>query len=187
MPELTDQQLIKKYFQGEVKSLDLLVKKYLKTVYNFVFCYVKNEAEAEDLTQETFVKVWLNFKKFDQARSFKNWLLTIAQNSALDYLKKKKALPFSQFERENGNNPLIEGLVDEAPLISQLLQNRDKFDWLAGSLPKLSEKSRQIINLHHDKELTFREIADQLDEPIDTVKSRYRRALIDLRDIFEKS
>jgi RNA polymerase sigma-70 factor (ECF subfamily) len=144
-------------------------------------------AEAEDLTQETFVKVWRNLDKFDQTRSFRNWLLTIAQNTSLDYLKKKKSVPFSQFETENGDNQLIDGLADKTPLVSQVLENRDKIDWLVGSLPELSEKSRQIINLHHDKELTFREIAEQLDEPINTVKSRYRRALIDLKNIFENS
>ncbi len=183
--ELNDQQVIKKYLRGDNKSLDVLVKKYLKIVYNFSFRYVTGEAEAEDLTQETFIRVWRNLNKFDTERNFKTWLLAIAQNVCLDYLKKKKAVPFSRFEGDNGDNLLFETLADEAPLVSELLENKDKTSWLAVALAKLSEKSRQVITLHHKEELTFKEIAEKLDEPIDTVKSRYRRALIDLRKVIE--
>ena len=92
-----EQKLIADYFSGDTKSLDLLIAKYLDVVYRLVFCYVKNAADADDLTQEVFVKVWRHLKSFETGKSFKNWVLAIAKNTALDFLKKKKDLPLAAF------------------------------------------------------------------------------------------
>ncbi len=94
MSMLTDEQLIKNYLIGDNKALELLIKRYLTPIYNFVLRYVKNTSEAEDVTQEVFVKVWKNLKKFNDNYKFKSWLYTIAKNTSLDYLKKKKKNEF---------------------------------------------------------------------------------------------
>ncbi|MBI4159946.1 sigma-70 family RNA polymerase sigma factor [Candidatus Wolfebacteria bacterium] len=74
---------------GEV-SLELLIRRYLKPIYGFTYRYVGAGQDTEDVTQETFVKVWRNLKKFDQNKSFKTWIFSIAKNTAIDFLKKKK-------------------------------------------------------------------------------------------------
>ncbi|MFA6919366.1 MAG: sigma-70 family RNA polymerase sigma factor, partial [Patescibacteria group bacterium] len=97
MSEYLDEQLVQQYLSGDEKSLEVLIQKYLKPIYNFVYRYVGDMANAEDLTQEVFVKVWKNIKKFDRKKSFKTWIFCIAKNTAFDYLRKKKSIPLSNF------------------------------------------------------------------------------------------
>jgi len=92
MIETNDSQLVQKYLSGDEESLKLLIRNYLKPVFSFVYHFVNNPAEAEDIAQDVFVKMWKNLKKFDQQKKFKTWLFAIAKNTALDYLKKKKFL-----------------------------------------------------------------------------------------------
>ena len=73
-------------------EIEELVKTNLKPVFNFLNRLVKNIQVAEDLTQETFIKAWKNLKSYDQKRSFKTWIFTIAKNTAFDYFKKKKTI-----------------------------------------------------------------------------------------------
>ncbi len=186
MKNYSDQQLIAAYFQGNEKSLEVLIKQYLKPIYSFVFRYVGNFQDAEDITQEVFVKVWRNLKKFDQNRSFKTWIFSIAKNASIDWLRKKKTVPFSSFENEEGKNKLIETLADPAPLPSELLERADIAQILTSAMEKLSPKYRMILFLHCNDHFTFREIAEVLEESIDTVKSRYRRALIILKKLLSE-
>jgi len=94
MPEISDKKLIKQYLHGDEKSLGFLIKRYLKPIYNFVYRYVSEAASAEDITQETFVKVWKNLNKFDQRKHFKTWIFCLAKNTAIDFLRKKKEIHF---------------------------------------------------------------------------------------------
>ena len=89
---ITDEQLVAQYLKGDEKSLELLIQKYLNPIYSFVLQYTKERDEAEDLTQEVFVKVWKNINKFKSEYKFKTWLFTIAKNTSLDFLKKKKVV-----------------------------------------------------------------------------------------------
>ncbi len=183
MKNFTDEQLVKNYLRGNEKSLEELVRRYLPLIYNFSRRYSGDPDNASDITQEVFVKIWKNLKKpalslskgFDSKKgNFRVWLFTIAKNTALDWLKKKNALPLSLLnENEKGEN-LAENFVDEIYKKS-LLNN------LQLAIDKLPPKYSSIINLYHTKGLNFREIADFLKEPINTVKSRYRRGLIFLK------
>ncbi len=94
----SDQKLIANYLAGDEKSLEILINRYLRPIYSFVYRHVGNGEVAEDITQEVFVKVWRNLKKFDQNKSFKTWIFTIAKNTSFDFFKKKKAIPFSELE-----------------------------------------------------------------------------------------
>ncbi|MCX6813734.1 MAG: sigma-70 family RNA polymerase sigma factor [Candidatus Azambacteria bacterium] len=95
MKNFTDEQLVKNYFKGDEKSLEELIRRYLPLIYNFSRRYAGDPDNAADITQEVFVKVWKNLKKFNTSKNFRVWLFTIAKNTALDWLKKKNALPFS--------------------------------------------------------------------------------------------
>jgi len=175
-----DQQLIKDYFKGDDESLEFLIKRYLKPIHGFIYRIVGDLAEAEELTQEVFVRVWRHLKKFDQDRSFKTWLYAIAKNAAFDFLRKKKAVPFSAFEDEAGDNPLLDQLADE------IVARQDLSALLSSAMKKLSPKSRALLSLYYLEHFTLQEIADSLDESINTIKSRHRRALIALRKILTK-
>jgi len=175
---LTDENLIRQYLDGDSHALDILIERYLKPIYSFVYKNVGDQPQAEDITQEVFVKVWKNIRKFDQKKSFKPWIFQIARNTSIDYLRKKKSIPFSRFENEKGQNMLINNII-EKPL--NLLENLSDKNTVAAALQGLTEKEQKIINLRHIEGLSFKEIAEVFRESVNTVKSRYRRTLLILR------
>ncbi len=173
----SDRELIATYLEGDRQALDVLVARYFRQIYGFAAHWAGNATDAEDITQETFVKAWRNLKKFDQERNFKTWLLAIAKNTALDFIKKKKPLPFSAFENDAGDNTLMETLADAAPLPHEMLERKEMGGIVKDTLKKLSPKQRLGLALRYTDDLTFRVIAERLAEPLHTVKSRNRRAL----------
>lgn len=180
----SDQQLIASYQVGDEVALEILIKRYLGLVYNLVYRYVNSGSDAEDITQEVFIKVWKNLPKFDQHKNFKIWLTVIARHTALDWLKKKKLLLFSSLEDENGHS-LIEDMVSSDLLSApnELYDQEQRRARLSAAVNHLATKYRLVLFLHYNGHLTFQEIAEVLGEPLDTVKSRNRRALIKLREL----
>jgi len=183
MTELNDEELISGYLAGDKKSLEILIGRYLKPIYNFVYYYIGDVPSAEDVTQDVFVRVWRKIKKFDEHKNFKTWIFSIAKNAALDFLKKKKAVPFSELENEEGESTITETVADPAPLPDELFARVDLSKLISGALAELSPIDRSVLLLHHYNQFTFEEAAETLGEPLNTVKSRYRRALIKLRKI----
>lgn len=183
MKNNSDQILVKKYLQGDKQSLELLINQYLKPIYSFVYRYVGNEQEAEDITQEVFVKAWRNIKKFDQNKSFKTWLFLIAKNSCIDFLKKKRMIPFSEFDTEDGNNLIADTFADPSPLPQELLEKAEMAQMLNFALEKLPPKYRMVLFLRYNDHFNFREIAESLGEPLHTIISRHRRALAMLKKL----
>jgi len=232
----SDQQLISDYLSGDEKSLEILIQRYLKSIYSFIYRYVGNAQGAEDITQETFIKVWRNLKKpaphifcrtsnckyvfkkifdsdrdarariaqpfMDEARrpkifckkcvgfdpnkgSFRIWIFQIAKNTAIDYLKKKKAIPFSEFENEKGENTIAETLADDSPLPAELFDKKQTAQMLNAAMEKLSPQYRMVLFLRYNDHFTFQEIADIFGEPLNTVKSRHRRAILLLKKLLK--
>jgi len=181
--QLSDEQLINAYFNGGTETMEELVRRYLKPIYKFVCRVLGSAADADDVTQEVFIKTWRQLKKFDQTKSFKPWIFTIAKNSCLDFLKKKRAIPFSEFENETGENLLTETLIDESPLPPELFERQEIIAHVLAALDKLTPAHKMVVLLHYHHNFTFEEIAVTLDAPMNTVKSRYRRALIKLREL----
>ena len=183
MTNNNDEILTRKYLQGDEKSLEVLILTYLKPIYSFVYRYVGNGQDAEDITQEVFVRVWRNLKKFDQNKSFKTWIFSIAKNTAIDFLKKKKAIPFSEFEREDGGNIIIDTLADPSPFPPELLEKAGMARMLNEAMEKLSPQYRMVLFLRYNDHFNFREIAESFGEPLHTITSRHRRALIQLQKL----
>jgi RNA polymerase sigma-70 factor (ECF subfamily) len=191
MQALNDEKLVSQYLKGDDKSLEILVKRYLKPIYSFTYRYVGNLSDAQDITQEIFLKVWRNLKKFDKQKSFKTWIFSIAKNASIDFLRKsrsasglQKTVSFSDLENERGENPVIGTLADASPLQLELVEQADTAKLLTAALDKLSSKYRMILFLRYNDHFTFREIAESLGESLNTIKSRHRRALIQLRELF---
>jgi RNA polymerase sigma-70 factor, ECF subfamily len=178
MEKTDDKNLIQRYLKGENKAIDVLIEKYFKQIYSFVYKNVGSQGDAEDITQDVFVRVWKNLKKFDQKRNFKPWIFQIAKNASIDFLRKKKTIPFSRFENEEGKNILLENLVSPGLDILEILNNKRV---LASVTAGLNEKDKKIINLRHSDGMSFKEISETLKQSINTTKSRYRRIIIDIK------
>ncbi|MFA5961836.1 MAG: RNA polymerase sigma factor [Parcubacteria group bacterium] len=184
MEEKNDRQLIENFLAGDDASFEFLVIRYLKMVYNFLYRLTGGDAPlTDDLTQETFLKAWKNIKQFDLEKSFKTWIFTIAKNSARDYWKKKKTLPFKLFENSEGYNRLDE-VAEDKPLPDEILAKTQSAEELERKLKLLPKKYETLLLLRYKDDLSLSEIADVLNLPYNTVKSRHQRALSALKDIF---
>ena len=179
MQKSNDEQFVGQYLEGDEKSLEILIKQYLKPIYSFVYRYVGSAADAEDITQEVFVRMWRNLKKFDRQKKFKTWLFSIAKNTSIDWLRKKKSIPFSKFDNENGQNTIAERIAEPSAPFWLSVDNKNTLNF---ALEQLSPKYRAIISYRYN-DFTFREIAQVLGKSINTVKSQYRRALKILKKI----
>ncbi len=178
---MQDQELIRSYLQGDHKALETLIQRYLKPIFRCAYQYTHHEHDAEDVTQEAFVKAWKNLKRFDVKKSFKAWIFEIAKNTALDFLNKKKVARFSDFENPDGRNFLLDELADDAPLPQEIFQQTETAGIIQKFMQTLSAKYRLVFLLRYNNGLTFQEIANSLHEPLHTVKSRCRRSVLQLK------
>ncbi|HUC01871.1 MAG TPA: RNA polymerase sigma factor [Candidatus Paceibacterota bacterium] len=180
----TDAELVASFLKGDGESFAALVDRHMPMVYKFSYRYMGNADAASDVAQEVFIKVWKNIKKFDREKSFKTWILAITKNTALDAIKKKKAVPFSRIEEgENDLDAFLAPYVPAEDLPDETLQKKQDKDGLERVLGELSPSYRNVLLLRYTEHLKFREIAETLQEPIDTIKSKHRRALIQLRQL----
>jgi RNA polymerase sigma-70 factor (ECF subfamily) len=177
-----DAKLIAAFIKGDGESFAALVDRHMPMVYKFTYRYVGDVDVANDVVQDVFIKVWKNIKKFDPKKNFKTWLLTITKNTALDSIKKKKAMLFSKIEEgETDLDSFLSPYVESPDLPDALLERKQTKADLDRMLQELSPTYRSVLLLRYTEHLKFREIADALQEPIDTIKSKHRRALIQLR------
>lgn len=179
--EKTDEQLVEDYLLDDKSSFDEIVNRYIKMIYNFVYRLSGNEKEAEDITQEVFLKVWKNLKKFDREKSFKTWIFSIAKNTAIDYLRKKKDIPISFFDDEDGENFLENTLIDNEPLADKKIDIEYNKKEIEKVMQDLTMIQREVIILKYLNEMSLSEVAEILNISKDTVKSHHRRALIKMK------
>lgn len=181
----TDEELIQQYLNGDESAFERLVERHLTPLYGFIYRLSGNPEEATDLTQETFLKAWKNIRNFDQERSFKTWLFAIARNTVFDYLRKKKQVLFSELDTENES--FESSLEDTAILPEELFAQNESQQQVEQTLLNLSPEYRSIVLLHDTDSLTFEAIAEIVGKPMNTVKSQYRRALLQMREFLNKT
>ena len=186
MKKIADEQLVVDYLQGDRDALSFLVERYLRQIYNFTARYIGNTKEAEDLTQEIFLKVWKSLKKFNSQKSFKTWLFSIARNVCIDYLRRKKIVTFSDLENDNDDESFSDKIADESISVIEKITRQELEREMGKYLLRLSEANRSVLILHYSQQMAFREISEMLGESLDTVKSRHRRALNYLRRFIEQ-
>ncbi|MBP9727881.1 MAG: sigma-70 family RNA polymerase sigma factor [Candidatus Moranbacteria bacterium] len=179
----TDEQLVRAYLDGEETAFTVLVDRYMKHLFHFIRQLVTDSAVAEDIVQETFLKVWKNLHRFDGEKSFKTWIFAIAKNTAYDALKKKKALPFSVFMDEEGKS-VLEQVPDKGLGIEEVLDQEATAQELTRKLATLTPLYRTLLVLHYQEYFTLHEIALIFGEPYNTIKSRHQRALRALKEAF---
>jgi RNA polymerase sigma-70 factor (ECF subfamily) len=175
----SDEQLVSNYLKGDKKSLEILILRYLKPIYSFVYQYVRNTTDAEDLTQEIFVKIWKNLKRFKKEKKFKTWLFVIAKNACFDFLRKKEKDSVLNLES-------ISQLIDSSSSPDEFLEKKFLKEKIKKIIKKLPEKTKEVLNLYYYQGFTFKEIAKIFNESINTIKSRHLRAIATLKKLLEE-
>lgn len=183
MEELIDNQLIELYLSGDEKAFAVLLHRYLALVVNFANTFVKNQQSAEDIAQDVFVKAWKNLKNFKADGNFKAWLLVIARNTCLDYLRKQKREVANVLSLESDFNDGGPDLEAKDGLPMEVFYKKEIKEILDGVLADFSDAEKMLVTLHYYEQLTFEEVAEILEQPVSTVKSRHRRLLIKLRQV----
>ena len=182
----SDADLVATYLKGSEPALQELINRYLPSIYRFVYRMTSHVQDAEDITQETFVKVWKHIRKYRAGESFKAWIFQIARHTAIDMLRKRKHLTFADFENSERENVLTETLEDTEPAADEIFAHIEDAHMLAALLAQLSPAIQEVLLLHYNEGLTFQEISKILAKPIDTVKSQHRRALLSLKELAQR-
>lgn len=173
-----DGDLIRRLKHREPQAMADLYDHYGRLIYSVIFRVVRNTAAAEDLVQETFLRVWNRVQAFDQDKgALGPWILTIARNRAIDYLRSVDGrLAQSNLDLEKVEHPtLFANLEDD-------VANIDRARLLRTALEKLNPNQRVVIELAYYEGLSQSEMAERMKQPLGTVKTWVRSALKVLRD-----
>ena len=183
---LNDNELVQQFINGDKNSLEILIKRHKSRVYSYILLIVKNQELAEDIFQETFIKVIRSLKrgKYIENGKFVSWVLRISHNLIIDHFRKEKLRgtisndnsPVDLFNSSKFSEETIEDQLVQKQILSEVKE-------LVKELP---EDQRQVIYMRHYMELSFKEIADQTGVSINTALGRMRYALINLRKLIEQ-
>lgn len=178
---MNDAEKVTASLNGDEAAFDALVRAHMGAVYSFVFRFVGTSHDAEDITQETFFKAWRYLHSYSSASSqFKTWLLRIARNTAIDHLRKKKTIPFSTFDKEDGSNPMLD-IPDDVDSAEEELARTHDMREIEAALTTLPPNYRELLAAYYSTDTTLEELAFVLGESLNTVKSRHRRGLAALK------
>ena len=177
----TDESLVELVKKGDDGAFRELMLRYIDQIRGFVRQYARAPEDTEDIVQDSFFKAWKYIRKFKKGKSWKPWLYAIARNTALDHVKKKHAVLFSELDDDDNDLSFADTLADTEPLAQELFERRQSADKLEEVLRILHPEHRAIMVMHYHEEMTFDEIAEVVGKPMNTVKSWHRRALIKLR------
>src|SRR5712691_1808790 len=175
--QLDDRALVERILGGDRDRFSVLVSRYEKRVINYVYRITHRYEDAHDLTQDIFVKVYLALDRFDPKYQFSTWLFRIAQNSAIDALR-KKSIPEVPLMRTTEDEPGGKEREFADPGISpyRALKNKQLSAAIDKAVGKLPPDYRELIQLRHFAELSYEEIASMKKLPLGTVKNKLFRA-----------
>jgi RNA polymerase sigma-70 factor (ECF subfamily) len=178
---------IRKYIEkavlGDQIAFTFLLDTYWNEVYNFMLQRVENENDAEDVTIETFVKAFDKIATYNPEFQFNTWLIAIAKNVHIDMLRKKKTTIFVT----TTNNSAVYTIADTSPSIEDVLITEQNLSRLLQFIKKLKPSYQEIIQMRYFQEMSYQEIAADLNEPLNNIKIKILRAKKLLAEIIIKS
>ncbi len=183
---LSDFELIEQFVNGKQSSIEVLINKHKNRIYTYIFLIVKNEQLAEDIFQDTFIKVINSLKngRYQDKGRFVSWVIRIAHNIIIDHFRKEKHL--NTISNDNNDYDLFNSSKFSDKNIEQEIINDQITNDVRKLIDKLPEDQKQVIILRHYVGLSFKEIAEQTDVSINTALGRMRYALINMRKIIEE-
>ena len=157
---------------GDVWAFEYILTFYEKAIYNYILRILKNSQNAKDITQETFLKVYTHRSSIDPEKNIKTWIFTIATNTTYDFLRGKKRKKEISLDEENETISGLKAYYVEEGLVSDV----DK------ALNQINTEYRKVLLLFYQQGFDYKEIAEILEMPINTVKSQIRRGKEQLKE-----
>lgn len=183
---IVDQELVQAFLKGDQSAIEVLINRHRNKVYTYILLTIKNQQLAEDLFQETFIKVIQSLRrgKYRDDGRFLSWVIRIAHNLIIDHFRKEKQMNSisndeSEFDLLNSKK-LADQNIEEI-----IVENQIKSE-LRNLINALPNDQKEVVLLRHYGELSFKEIADQTDVSINTALGRMRYALINLRKMIKE-
>jgi len=183
---LNDNELVQRFIAGDQNSLEILIQRHKGRVFSYILLIVKKQELAEDIFQETFIKVIRSLKKgkYTENGKFVSWVLRISHNLIIDHFRKEKlkgtvsndSLDVDIFNSQKFSEDTIEDQMINTQILSEVKD----------LIQELPDDQQQVIIMRHYLDLSFKEIAEQTDVSINTALGRMRYALINLRKLVEK-
>ena len=173
-----DQQLVERAQRGDKHAYELLVAKYQRRLARLISRFVRDASEVEDVTQEAFIKAYRALPTFRGESAFYTWLYRIGINTAKNYLLalKRRAPTSTQFDVDEAEGFEDAGLLQEVSTPENELMSKQVVEVVNSSLQQLPDDLRTALTLREIEGLSYEEIADVMDCPIGTVRSRIFRA-----------
>ena len=173
--------LVQEARRGSHDALEALVRAYQKPIYNYTYRMTGNRQDAQDLTQETLVRVCTSIGGFQGQARFSSWVYRIAWNLCVDRLRRQRRT--LSLDATLGEEDLVWQVPDRAPGPEVLAEQADLGQAIQRGLERLSYEHRSVVILHDMRQLTYGEVAETLKCPVGTVKSRLSRARAVLRGV----
>ncbi|MGZ5193008.1 MAG: RNA polymerase sigma factor [Kaistella sp.] len=189
MKTKTDSWLISEYRNGNEKTLSVLIERHQKDLFSFIFYKLMDQDLANDIFQDTFMKIIVTLKegRYNEEGKFILWAKRIAHNLIIDHYRiKSKHIKVSETSYDNDEFSIFDLISGKEENIEERLISQQIQDDLMRMLVFLPENQQQVIKLRFFDGLSFKEIADQTETSINTTLGRVRYALINLRKIMEE-
>ena len=175
--------------RGDLDALSVLIARYQNRLYRYLLRLVRNAADAEDLFQQTWIRVAKQIRHYDASRNFDAWLFTVARHLAIDHLRRRRpdeSLDEPVADDPHGPTRAATLAATERPALDGILE-RERDSRLAVCVAELPLFYREVLSLRFEEEMKLQDIALVLDAPLSTVKTRLRRGLESLRERLESA
>jgi RNA polymerase sigma-70 factor (ECF subfamily) len=184
--ELSDDQIIERTLAGETDAFSLIVRRWERPIYGLSLRMLGRDEDARDVCQETFLSAFRNLRKFRGDAKFSSWLYRIALNACHSRLRKQNGALERSIDEEDVDGRKYEIADPEAEFLHERLHRDQRAAMVKRALQALPAEMRQVIIMKEYEELTFAEIAEVLQIPVSTVKSRLYTGLQQMRARLEK-
>lgn len=178
----TDEELLKQVYEGDTVAFDIIVKRYKMRLVNFVFRFVRDRDLAEELVQETFLRVFRERKNHERISNFSTWIFTIAGNLAKSELRRRKRWRFFSLDQQDNDEGAEFEIPDESQLPDRMAHDRMIEKAVQDAINSLSLKYKEAVILRDIQGFAYEEIAEIIGCPVGTVKSRVNRARLRLQE-----
>lgn len=165
---------IKKAINGDQVAFTALLDLYWNEVYGFMLKRTENETDAEDITIETFSKAFDKLSTYNSDYQFNTWLIAIAKNVHIDLLRKKRTALFVEISEDQ--DQMVYNIADTDPTAEDVIISQQNLAKLLQDIKKLKPAYQEVIQLRYFQELSYQEIAEKINEPLNNVKIKLLRA-----------